>query len=180
MAVAKHFPGLGKTSLDPHHYLPTIELDGREMEDINLPPFKEAIAAGVSGIMTSHAIYQSVEPTLPATLSNKILLGLLRETIGFKGLILTDDLEMGAIKKKWGVAEGAVASFEAGSDVLLICEDQPYVLDSIEILRKKMIQGIISGHRLHQSLERIRKAKARFLKKTKKVSIKKVGAYFGL
>ena len=180
MAVAKHFPGLGKTSLDPHHYLPTIELDGREMEDINLPPFKEAIAAGVSGIMTSHAIYQSVEPTLPATLSNKILSGLLRGTIGFKGLILTDDLEMGAIKKKWGVPEGAVASFEAGSDVLLICEDQTWVLESIEILRKKIMQGEISGHRLQQSLERIMKAKSRFLKKSKKVSIKEVSNYFGL
>lgn len=180
MAVAKHFPGLGKTSLDPHHHLPTIELDGREMEEINLPPFKEAIAAGVSGIMTSHAIYQSVEPGLPATLSNKILSELLRDTIGFKGLILTDDLEMGAIKKKWGVAEGAVASFEAGSDVLLICEDQTWVLEAIEILRMKVIRSEISGHRLHQSLGRIMKAKSRFLKKTKKVSIKEVRAYFSL
>jgi beta-N-acetylhexosaminidase len=178
MAVAKHFPGLGKTSLDPHHYLPTIEQDDREMEEINLPPFKEAIAAGVSGIMTSHAIYQSVEPELPATLSNKILTELLRKAIGFKGLILTDDLEMGAIKKKWGVAEGAAASFEAGSDVLLICEDQTRILESIEIIRARLIRGEISGHRLHQSLGRIMAAKSRFLKKSKKVSIHEVSDYF--
>jgi beta-N-acetylhexosaminidase len=178
MAVVKHFPGLGKTSLDPHHHLPTIELDDKEMEEINLPPFKEAMAAGVSGIMTSHAIYPALEPELPATLSSKILVELLRQTMGFKGLILTDDLEMGAIKKEWGVAEGAVASFEAGADILLICEDQSEVLKSIEILRRKVILGDISGHRLHQSIGRIMKAKSRFLKKQKDVSIKKVRTYF--
>jgi beta-N-acetylhexosaminidase len=178
MAVVKHFPGLGKTSLDPHHHLPTIELDDKEMEEINLPPFKEAMAAGVSGIMTSHAIYPALEPELPATLSSKILVELLRQTMGFKGLILTDDLEMGAIKKEWGVAEGAVASFEAGADILLICEDQSEVLKSIEILRRKVILGDISGRRLHQSIGRIMKAKSRFLKKPKDVSIKKVRTYF--
>jgi beta-N-acetylhexosaminidase len=180
MAVAKHFPGLGKTSLDPHHHLPTIEADDEEMEEINLPPFKEAIAAGVSGIMTSHAIYHSVEPKLPATLSNKILVEVLREKMGFKGLVITDDLEMGAIKKKWGVAEGAAASFEAGADVLLICEDQTGVLESIEGLRRKVIRGEISAYRLHQSLGRIMKVKSRFLKKVKKVSLEEVRTYFNL
>lgn len=178
MAVAKHFPGLGKASVDPHHYLPKIQLDAKELEEINLPPFREAIAAGVSGVMTSHAIYPAIEPDLPATLSSKVLTNLLREKLGFKGMIITDDLEMGAIKKNWGVAEGAVASFEAGADILLICEDQSGVLESIEILRKKLIQGEISAHRLHESLRRIKKAKSSFLKKVKKVSINDVRAYF--
>jgi beta-N-acetylhexosaminidase len=180
MAVAKHFPGLGTTSLDPHHFLPTIELNGKEMETINLPPFRSAIEAGVSGIMTSHAIYPALEPGVPATLSEKILIELLRETLGFQGLTITDDLEMGAIKKKWGVAEGAVASFEAGADILLICEDQREVLKGIESLRGKIIRGDIPVHRLRESVGRIMKTKSRFLKKIKKVSIKEVKAYFGL
>lgn len=180
MAVAKHFPGLGKTSLDPHHNLPTIELNGMEMEEINLPPFRRAIEAGVSGIMTSHAIYPAMELGTPATLSKKILIELLRKKLGFQGLTITDDLEMGAIKKKWGVAEGAVASFEAGADILLICEDQSEILESIESLRGKIIRGEISVHRLRESLGRIMKTKSRFLKKIKKVSIKEVRAYFGL
>ena len=180
MAVAKHFPGLGKTSLDPHHHLPTIELNDEEMEEINLPPFRRAIEADVSGIMTSHAIYPAMEPGVPATLSKKILIELLRETLGFQGLTITDDLEMGAIKKKWGVAEGAVASFEAGADILLICEDQREVLKSIESLRGKIIRGEISVRRLRESVGRIMKTKSRFLKNIKKVSIKDVRAYFGL
>ena len=178
MAVAKHFPGLGKTSLDPHLHLPTIELDEKEMAEINLPPFRAAIAESVSAVMTSHAIYPVMEPELPATLSQNILTRLLRETLGFQVLLITDDLEMGAIKKKWGVASGAAAAFEAGADILLICEDQKSVLEGIQLIRKKMIQGGISMKRLQQSVERIMKAKSRFLGKRKKVSLEEIRAYF--
>ena len=167
MAVAKHFPGLGKTSLDPHHHLPTIEADKREIEEINLTPFKAAIAEGVCGVMTSHAIYPSLDPEYPATLSHGILTGLLREKLGFQGLIITDDLEMGAIRKGWGVAKGGVASFEAGADLVLICNDQDMVLGSIEALRRKLICGEIPYRRLYHSLERIMKAKSRYLKNVK-------------
>ncbi|MDY6971118.1 MAG: beta-N-acetylhexosaminidase [Thermodesulfobacteriota bacterium] len=180
MAVAKHFPGLGRTSLDPHHHLPVIEMDAKEIEEINLIPFKAAIAERVSAFMTSHAIYPALDPDKPSTLSEKILTGLLRKALGFQGLLITDDLEMGAIRDKWGVAEGAVASFEAGADILLICEDQNMVLEGIRTLRKKLLQNNVTFQRLDQSLERIRKAKSGFLKNTKEVSLEKVGAYFGL
>jgi len=180
MATAKHFPGLGMTSLDPHHCLPTIEADYKEIEDINLPPFREAIEDGVSAIMSSHAIYPALDPDHPATLSHTILTGLLRETLGFKGLLITDDLEMGAIKEGWGVAEGAADSFEAGADILLICQDQEMVRESIKTLREKLVRGEIRAGRLHQSLDRVMKAKAQFLKNNKKVSIEKVRTYFGL
>jgi beta-N-acetylhexosaminidase len=180
MATAKHFPGLGRTTLDPHHQLPTIDADYKEIEQVNLPPFVEAIAAGVSAIMSSHAIYPALDPDHPATLSHKILTGLLRETMGFNGLIITDDLEMGAIKKGWGVADGAVASFEAGADILLICQDQKMVLGAFNMLREKVIKGEIGLHRLQQSLDRIMKAKSEFLKKREQASLEKVRAYFGL
>ncbi len=180
MAAAKHFPGLGRASLDPHYHLLSINADAEEIDTINLPPFRSAIEGGVSSVMSSHAIYPALDPDLPATLSYKILTVLLREKLKFDGLVLSDDLEMGAIKKKWGVAEGALASFEAGSDVLLICEDQDEVLKSIRILREKLMNGDIAYERVLKSLERIRKAKSLYLKDWKEVSLKEVRSYFGL
>lgn len=180
MAVAKHFPGLGKTSLDPHHHLPTIKMNSKELEEINLPPFKAAVGAGVSAVMTSHAIYPHLEPELPATLSPRVLTTLLRKTLGFQGLIITDDLEMGAIYKKWGVPQGAAASFEAGADILLICKDQNKVLESVETLRTKLIRGEIPFQRLQESLDRIDKTKSRFLAHRKKISLSTVAKFFQL
>ena len=178
MAVAKHFPGLGRATLDPHHHLPTIEANIREIEDINLPPFRAAIEQGVSAVMTSHAIYPTLDPVNPGTLSNKIVTGLLKETLGFEGLIITDDLEMGAIKKGWGVAKGAVAAFEAGSDLLLICEDQEEVLAGMRALRDSLLRGDVPLERLHQSVKKITGAKTRFLGKGVEIPIAKVKEYF--
>ncbi len=180
MATAKHFPGLGRASLDPHHHFLTIEADADEMEAIDLPPFLAAIEEGTSAIMSSHAVYPALDPDFPATLSHRILTELIREELGFNGLVITDDLEMGAIKKKWGVAEGAVASFEAGADILLICEDQNFVLESMDLLKGKIMNGQIGVERLQKSLERITKAKSSFLKKSEIVSLEKVRSYFGL
>jgi beta-N-acetylhexosaminidase len=178
MAVAKHFPGLGRTSVDPHHLLPTIDLAEDEMETHNLPPFGEAITANVAGIMTSHAIYPVYEPDQPATLSANIVTDLLRTRLGFKGLILTDDLEMGAIKKKWGVPLGAVEAFKAGSDLLLICKDQQAVLESMLLLRKKILKQEIPAKRLLASVERIMAAKDTFLRQPEKAALNEVEDYF--
>jgi len=178
MAVAKHFPGLGRATLDPHHHLPTIDANIGEIEDINLPPFRAVIEQGVSAVMTSHAIYPALDPVNPGTLSKRIVTGLLRKKLGFEGLIITDDLEMGAIKKGWGVARGAVAAFEAGSDLLLICEDQEEVLAGMEILRDRLLRGEVPLERLHQSVRRISGAKARFLEEGVEIPIAQVEEYF--
>ena len=180
MAVAKHFPGLGRASVDPHFELPKIELSMDELENINLTPFRAAIEEGVSAIMTSHAIYPALESDRPATLSSMVLTQLLRERMGFEGLVLTDDLEMGAIAKHWGVAEGALASFEAGADILLVCKEQENVLDSINLIRSRFLKGEISPQRLEQSLERIMKARSKFLGEQEEISLAKVKEYFRL
>lgn len=180
MAVAKHFPGLGKAPMDPHQDLPIIEVDEEEMEAIHLPPFQAAIGEAVSGIMTSHAVYPALDPDSPCTLSQKILTGLLRKTMGFEGLIITDDLEMGAIKKTCGVPDGAVAAFEAGADILLICHDHAEVLKAIQMLRSKLLKGLISAQRMVDSLERIQGAKTRFLTHGGGESLANVRSYFGL
>jgi beta-N-acetylhexosaminidase len=178
MAVAKHFPGLGRADVDPHFHLPKIDIDLEELERTNLPPFAAAIKEGVSGIMTSHAIYPVLDPEQPATLSPRVLTELLRERMGFRGLTITDDLEMGAIATGWGVAEGALKSFQAGADILLICKDQSHIRESLDFMREAYSKGRISTKRLARSLDRIRKMKGRFLGHREEVSLADVRGYF--
>jgi beta-N-acetylhexosaminidase len=179
MAVAKHFPGLGRAKVDPHVHLPKINIDLEELERINLPPFAAAIEEGVCGIMTSHAVYPALDPEQPATLSPKVLIEVLRKKMGFRGLTITDDLEMGAIAGDWSVAEGAVKSFQAGADILLICKDQGRVRESLDRMRQAVSKGTLSTERIARSLERIREAKARFLGHREEISLAGVREYFG-
>jgi beta-N-acetylhexosaminidase len=178
MAVAKHFPGLGRADVDPHFHLPKINVDLEELERINFPPFAAAIEEGVCGIMTSHAIYTTLDPERPATLSPLVLTELLRERMGFRGLTITDDLEMGAIATQMSVADAALKSVLAGADILLICKNQGHVLQSLDSLRKALSKGTLSTERLAQSLERIRKMKAKFLGHREEISLAGVRAYF--
>jgi beta-N-acetylhexosaminidase len=179
MAVAKHFPGLGRATLDPHVHLPRIEIGRGEIQSINLAPFRAAVASGVSGIMTSHAVYPALDPDLPATLSSTILSNLLREEMGFAGLILTDDLEMGAIVTQCGVAEGAARAFRAGADLLLICKQQSLAKEAMDMVRERVRTGSIPSGRLEDSLERIRTAKNAFLSHAGSPSFEKIREYFG-
>jgi beta-N-acetylhexosaminidase len=179
MAVAKHFPGLGRADVDPHLLQPKINIDLEELEGINLPPFAAAIEEGVCGIMTSHAIYPTLDPEQPATLSPKVLTEVLRGRMAFRGLTITDDLEMGAIATEWSVGEGAVKSFQAGADILLICKDQNRVRESLDVMRSAVSKGTLTAERLGQSLERIGKAKASFLGQREKISLARVREYFG-
>jgi beta-N-acetylhexosaminidase len=178
MAVAKHFPGLGRTTVDPHFHLPVIEVGKEEMEEINLRPFKAVIEEGVSAIMSSHALYPDLDAERPATLSPIILSTLLREKMGFEGLLITDDLEMGAIAAKWSVAEGALRAFNAGADILLICKDQNNVLDSIEVLKTAVMREEGALERFERIHERIMRTKKKFLGQVQKVSLERVGKYF--
>ena len=178
MAVGKHFPGLGKVRLDPHHHPSAIEADERELETVDLPPFRDAVREGVFGIMTSHALYPGLDARCPATLSYAIITELLRGRLGFDGIIITDDLEMGAIKKDPGVAEGAVKAFEAGCDILLICEDQGLVKDAMARLRNRLLTNEKLLSRLRESVDRIMKAKEKYLKRWEPVSLKRVEHYF--
>ncbi|MEP7021197.1 MAG: beta-N-acetylhexosaminidase [Pseudonocardiales bacterium] len=119
-ACAKHFPGHGATSLDSHTDLPHVTGDLATIEARDLPPFVAAVDAGVRAIMTAHVVYDELDDK-PATVSRRILTGLLREKLGFDGVIITDALKMAAIRDTIGVAEGAVRSLAAGAD--LVCID---------------------------------------------------------
>ncbi len=178
MAVAKHFPGLGRADVDPHFHLPKINIGLEELERVNFPPFAAAIEEGVCGIMTSHAIYPALDPEKPATLSPMVLTKVLRERMGFRGLTITDDLEMGAIAEDWSVAEGALTSFQAGADILLICKDQGHVRESLDRMQRALTEGSITKERVAQSLKRIKKMKMKFLGRREKTSLADVKEYF--
>ncbi len=179
MAVAKHFPGLGRSAEDPHTHLPEILLEEGELEEVNLVPFRAAIEEKVAGVMTSHAIYPSIDPDAPATLSRAVLKDLLRGDLGYDGLIITDDLEMGAIAEGWGVPAGAAAAFGAGADLLLVCENQEFVRQAHMEIRSKLLNREIPMGRLHRSVKRIRSTRARFVEAHPSVSLKEVESYFG-
>ena len=175
LSTAKHFPGHGDTATDSHIALGVVTGDRARLERIELPPFRAAIEAGVSSIMTAHLAVPAIEPdsTLPATLSKNVLSGLLREQLGFKGLITTDALEMGGVTRLYWPGEAAVRAFEAGADCLLLPPDPElafrYLLDAVRSRR-------ITEQRLNQSVERILRAKARVgLHRQRLVSLDNVG-----
>lgn len=161
-ATAKHFPGHGDTSQDSHIDLPSVTHDRATLDKIELVPFKAAIAAGVDAIMTAHVTFPAIDPTpgLPATLSSKVLTGLLRKELGFQGLILTDALGMGAITQKYTIPEAARLAFLAGADMMLMTDpNQGHA--SRNTLLEAAQKGTISKERLDDSVRRILRIKAR-------------------
>jgi beta-N-acetylhexosaminidase len=162
-ACAKHFPGLGAAVLDPHLKLPRVELSRAQMLASDILPFRVAVATGVAAFMTSHTIYNALDPDRIATLSPAILTGLLREDLCFDGLVITDDLEMGAIENALPVSEAALASFAAGVDLLLICHGHDKVRRAHARLLAAVADGFISRERLAQSLRRIAEVVDRFV-----------------
>ena len=166
-AVAKHFPGHGDTAVDSHRDLPVVPHPLERLQSLELVPFKAAMQAGVDGIMTAHLYLPQIEPQqdLPATLSRTVLTGMLREQLGFQGLILTDALDMDAIKKDRTAADAAVQAFEAGADMLLIAgitaEDRLHLGEGPPALLAAVRSGRVSEARLDASVLRILEAKAR-------------------
>ena len=166
-AVAKHFPGHGDTSVDSHRDLPVVPHPLERLESLELLPFEAAARAGVDGIMTAHLYLPAIEPQqdLPATLSHRVLTDLLRDQLGYQGLVLTDALDMDAIKKDRSAASASVDAFEAGADMLLVAginaDDRLRLGDGPPALLAAVNSGRISEARLDASVLRILEAKAR-------------------
>jgi len=163
VATAKHFPGHGDTAVDSHFELPVINHDRERLDQIELYPFKKAIEAGVDSIMVAHIYFSDIEPVagMPATLSKAVLNNLLREELNFEGVIITDDLEMGAITNFFGTAAAAVKTIEAGSDIVLISHSYDKQKKAIKAVIAAVKNGIISEKRIEESLKRIIKLKGK-------------------
>ena len=155
IATAKHFPGHGDTETDSHYGLPIVTYDREVLDEVHLPPFQEAIDAGIDSIMTSHIIIEAIDPELPATLSHDVLTGLLREEMGFDGLIVTDAMEMRAITDNWGAGEAAVMAIQAGADIVMAVGSQAAQVETLEALYDAYQSGELTEERVQESLERI-------------------------
>jgi beta-N-acetylhexosaminidase len=159
LTTVKHFPGHGDTATDSHMNMATIIADRSRMDSMEFIPFRSAIEHGVDSVMTAHIAVPALDgPDVPATLSSKIMTGILRDEFGFKGLIVTDALEMGGIARGFGVGEAAVKAVQAGADVLLM---PPDVHAAIEAVVAAVGKGTISRARIQQSVMRILEAKAK-------------------
>jgi beta-N-acetylhexosaminidase len=159
LTTAKHFPGHGDTAVDTHLNLATIPADLDRLQRLELVPFKAAIEAGVDSIMTAHiAVPALAPPELPATLSPAILTGLLRDQLGFKGLVITDSLEMGGIAQGFTSADAAVRAIEAGADTLLMPADPDAAIHAVVAA---VGSGRLTRARIQGSVVKILAAKER-------------------
>jgi beta-N-acetylhexosaminidase len=155
LACAKHFPGHGDTVTDPHEDLPRSDGALERLREMELLPFRFAISAGIPLIMTAHISLPKIDADWPASLSRRILQGVLREEQNFKGAILVDDLGMGAIAKRWPAGEAVARAFWAGSDLALICHDWRLVRPALESVAQALAQGEFAEAEWAASRERI-------------------------
>ncbi|MDP5275657.1 beta-N-acetylhexosaminidase [Chengkuizengella axinellae] len=159
-AVVKHFPGHGDTNVDSHLSLPVISHDLNRLNEVELVPFKQAIANGVDAVMTAHILFPAIESEhKPSTLSKSVITDLLRKELGFNGVVVSDCLEMNAILEEFGIAEGAVLAIEAGVDLLLVSHLYERQVEAFEAIFNAVQTGRISEKRIHQSVERILRLK---------------------
>ncbi len=158
LSCAKHFPGHGDTSSDSHLTLPLLPHSRERLARMELPPFERAIAAGVASVMTAHLMLPALDGERPATLSRPVLTGLLRQELGFAGLIVTDALVMEAITGRYGAGEAAVLALEAGADLVLMPADADAAVGAIAAAVQA---GRLDREALEASAERRRRALAR-------------------
>jgi beta-N-acetylhexosaminidase len=163
-ACGKHFPGHGDTSTDSHHELPLIEHPPERLHDVELVPFRAAIEAGVASIMTAHILIPALDEERPATLSPRIVDGLLKTTLGYRGLVLSDDLEMRAISDRYGIPDAMLAAIAAGCDAVLMCgTDQETQVAALEAVIRGVEAGVLPLKRVEDAMARHRAVKERFL-----------------
>ncbi len=163
MAVAKHFPGIGRTVLDSHLSLPDLDIDIRDLEASDLIPFKIAMAGQVAGIMLSHIRYARIDPVWPASLSPAITTGLLRTRMRYEGVVMTDDLDMGAIKPSYDIVTVVRQILEADVDIALICHKGPDIETAFDNICRLMIDNPRFQQMGQRSMQRIIDLKRTFL-----------------
>ena len=166
-ACGKHFPGHGDTSTDSHAELPIVEHPIDRLRAVELAPFRAAIKAGVAMLMTAHVLYPALDEQSPGTLSRRIVQELLREDLGFEGVIATDDMSMKAIAAGRSLESATVQALNAGCDLALLCApDADSQVATLEAIIRAVEGGTLSLARVEDALKRGRRAKERFLSAT--------------
>lgn len=165
IAVGKHFPGHGDTAVDSHLALPVVPHDVDRLSAVELAPFAAAIKAGIPALMTAHLLLPALDSERPATLSRSILTDLLREHLGFRNLVISDDLLMQGIADSTPPGEAAIRFLEAGGDLMLICQDDVAQRQAIRAVAEAVETGRLSEARVLASCNRIAVAKAQYLRR---------------
>ena len=162
-ATAKHFPGIGRTTLDSHADLPRLDTERQVLDNTDLLPFRVAIASGVEAVMLSHVVYKAFDAKWPASLSSVIARDLLREGLGFRGIIMTDDLDMGAIEKHLDIETAIKRVSAAEIDMALICHNRQKIERAHHVLLKALEESEESARKASACVQRILHLKRKYL-----------------
>jgi beta-N-acetylhexosaminidase len=163
MAVAKHFPGIGRTTLDSHADLPVLDADAASLDNYDLIPFRAAIQEKVSGIMLSHVLYPRLDPVWPSSLSKRVAWDMLRIQLGYNGMVITDDLEMGAISRHYQLTASIRQVLRADVDMALICRSAEKLAQAHACMTKKIAESERMRARMEASVARIMALKTLYL-----------------
>jgi beta-N-acetylhexosaminidase len=167
VACAKHFPGHGDTSVDSHLDLPKVEREEPDLREVELAPFRAAVEAKVGSVMTAHVIFCAFDEELPATLSPRVLKRLLRDEMGYDGVVFSDDLEMKAVHGRWPIEDIVRKGSEAGVDVFLACKEPELQLAAFEALVRDQQERPAYAKRARTAAKRVMAMRERFWKKVR-------------
>lgn len=160
--VIKHFPGHGDTSVDSHIGLPVVNHDIKRLNSFEIIPFKNAIDNGADVVMVAHILLPQIDNKYPASMSDIIIADILRKDLGFGGVVITDDITMGAIEKNYNIGDAAVRSIVAGTDIILVGHNYNMQIEVLNSLKNAANSGIISMDRIDESVYRILNLKAKY------------------
>ena len=163
ICCAKHFPGHGDTDLDSHHDLPAVEKEPPDIERCELVPFEHAVAAGVGMVMTAHVVFPAYDEAHPATMSRAIQHGLLRKRLGYGGILVSDDMEMKAVRGRYPLEHQLDLSCRASVDLFLLCSEHALQLEAYELLVKLQEQDKTHDDLAIDSARRLQALRQRFL-----------------
>lgn len=162
IAAAKHFPGRGDSATDAHHACPMLTVDSDRFNNIELYPYKRLIEAGIDSIMVAHCIYPHIDPDNISTVSRKVITGILRDQLGFEGMITTDSITMGALIDRYGIGEACARSLHAGADVILMKAENQWRGEMFYTIQQWVESGKISSDELDDKVRRIIRIKKEY------------------
>lgn len=163
ISVVKHFPGHGDTSVDSHINLPVVNYDINRLKSFEFVPFKTAIQNGADAVMVGHILLPKIDSKYPSSMSYEIVTNILRKDLGFNGLVVSDDMTMGAITEKYSIEEASIKSINAGVDLLLVCQKYENTENVLKALKEAALNGTISKERLDNALYNIISIKKKYL-----------------
>ena len=162
IAAAKHFPGRGDSATDAHHACPVLNVESQRFNKVELYPYKKLIEAGIDSIMVAHCIYPHIDPDQISTVSRKVVTGILRDQLGFEGLITTDSITMGALIDRYGIGEACARALYAGADIILMKAENQWRGEMFYTIKKWVESGKIDSKELDDKVRRILHVKKKY------------------